>query len=607
MRHKAQMPIQESPQKGLQPLRDLLPYLWPKKNLNFRIRLCIALSFLILSKAFAVLVPLYFKEAVDALDTVEHSISSLYIALPVGILLAYGLSRIASSLFSEGRDIVFAKVEQGAVRSVALKVFEHLHALSLRYHLDRKTGGLNRAIERGIEGIEMALRFLTFLIIPTFLEVLFVCGFLLYLYPPIFALLIFITIGLYAFFTIWITQWRTQYVRAMNIANEEGNTKAIDSLLNYETVKYFCNEEHEKKRFDIALAVYEKAAVRMKTSLGVLNLVQTVIISLSSVGVMFLAARGIIQHSMTLGDFVLLNTYLLQLYIPLSNLGFSYRETKRALVNMESMFSLLEIPAEITDKPNAHSLRPKGGDILFEKVSFFYNSNRPILKDISFHVSPGKSVAIVGPSGSGKSTIARLLFRFYDVIEGRIFVDHQNIQDITQQSLRQDIAVIPQDTVLFNDTLFYNIQYGDPKATEEEIKKAATLAHLMPFISSLPEGFNTIVGERGLKLSGGEKQRVAIARALLKNPQIFIFDEATSSLDSHTEKEIQENIQKISKSHSTLIIAHRLSTIVNVDEILVLVQGEIVEHGTHKMLLKKKGVYAALWEKQQHEHKKEEV
>lgn len=604
MRHFSHTPPYETPKKGtLMPLRECLPYLWPAHNVNFRIRLCIAILFLILSKVFATAIPVYFKEAIDILDLAEKSSTTLYMTLPIGILLAYGFARIASSLFSEGRDIIFAKVEHRAARSIGLKVFEHLHSLSLRYHLDRKTGGLSRIIERGIEGIESAFRFLTFLIIPTFLEVLLVCLLLLYLYPPIFSLLTFITIGLYAFCTIWITEWRTKYVRAMNLANEEGNTKAIDSLLNYETVKYFCNEEYEKHRFDKSLIVYEHAAIRMKTSLGVLNFVQTTIIAVGSVAILFLAATYIFKHTLTLGDFVLLNTYLLQLYVPLGNLGFSYRETKRALVNMEAMFDLLHITPEIQDKPHAVPLQPKGGEISFNQVSFYYEPNRPILKNISFHVPAGKSIAIVGPSGSGKSTIARLLFRFYDVIKGQILIDGQNIQEVTQESLRTDIAVVPQDTVLFNETLHYNIQYGNPHASEADIRKAADMAHLSHFIATLPDGLNTTVGERGLKLSGGEKQRVAIARALLKKPQIFLFDEATSSLDSHTEKEIQANIRQVSKNHSTIIIAHRLSTIVDVDEILVLVHGEIVERGTHKELLQKKGTYAALWAKQQQENR----
>ena len=595
------LPSSDTPKRGMWGILKVLgPYLWPKDSLNFRIRFILATTCLFLGKITAISIPFLFKKAVDTLTLFENlSSTEQILSIPTGLLIAYGLVRIISALFTEGRDLIFSRLEQHALRSISRKVFHHLHTLSLRYHLDRKTGGLNRSIERGAEGIETALRFLTFNIIPTFVEILLVCLFLLCLYPPLFSFITFLTMGFYGVFTIWITEWRTKYVRAMNVANEEGNTKAIDSLLNYETVKYFGNEPHEEHRFDLSLKTYECANIRMKQSLAALNIGQAIIIALGMTWVMILAAQGIENHNLTVGDFVLMNAYLFQLYLPLSNLGFSYRETKRAFVNMEAMFGLLKIPQEIQDQRGALDLKTTDNTVVFDHVSFSYNPNRLILDDISFKIPTGRMLAIVGSSGAGKSTIARLLFRFYDPTAGKILIDGYNIKDVTQKSLRANIGVVPQDTVLFNDTLLYNVRYGNITSSLDEVKKAAHLAELTSFIDILPNGYNTEVGERGLKLSGGEKQRVAIARALLKNPDIFIFDEATSSLDSHTEKEIQRNIRRISKDHTTLIIAHRLSTIIDADEILVLDKGKIAERGTHHDLLEENGIYTHLW-KQQH-------
>jgi ABC-type transport system involved in Fe-S cluster assembly fused permease/ATPase subunit len=582
-------------------LGQLGPYLWPLDQ-TARIRFVLAIACLLLSKVFSILIPVFFKRAVDALDKPADLIPYVPytpILLPIFFLIAYGAARILTGTFAEFRDLIFAKVEGRAIREAALRVFKHLHALSLQFHLDRKTGGLNRAIERGTDGIEMALRFLSFSIIPTFVEILLVCLFLLAAYPWIFALITFATMFSYLVFTIVVTEWRTKYVRAMNIADEEGHAKAIDSLLNYETVKYFGNEALEAQRFDKSLGHYEQAMVKMKTSLALLNIGQNLIISGGMVAVTWLTALGVMNRSLTLGDFVLMNAYLLQLYLPLSNLGFAYRETRRALVNMEEMLDLLRIKSTVQDTPDSKVLRLDGGSVKLENISFSYQPDRQILKNISFEIPAGKTVALVGASGSGKSTIARLLFRFYDPTEGSILIDGQNIRETTQKSVRSHIAVVPQDSVLFNESLLYNLEYGNPLASREEIEKVLELCELKHFVSLLPQGLDTAVGERGLKLSGGEKQRVSIARALLKRPKIFIFDEATSSLDSQTEKEIQANIQAISQQHTTLIIAHRLSTIVDANEIIVLDNGEIAERGTHQTLLAKdKGIYARLWKRQ---------
>jgi len=575
-------------------LRTLLPYLWPKDSLEMRGRVVLALVFLVAAKGANVTVPLFYKAAVDALSGEVNAI----IVLPLGLLFAYGLLRVLVLAFGELRDAVFAKVAQRAIRSVALKTFRYLHGLSLGFHLERQTGGLNRAIERGTKGIEFLLTFVLFSVLPTLFEILLVCGILWVLFDIRFAAITFVTIGGYAAFTLFVTEWRTKYRRIMNETDSQANTKAVDSLLNYETVKYFGNEEHEARRFDESLRSYEKAAVKSKTSLSYLNIGQAAIISVGITAVMILAGQGIVGGTLTIGDFVLVNTYLIQLYMPLNFLGSVYREIKQSLTDMESMFALLRIKQEVKDKPGAVPLRADAGFIDFDHVEFNYDSRRTILKNVSFTVPEGKTVAIVGPSGAGKSTISRLLFRFYDADRGRITIDGQDIRDVTQQSLRAAIGVVPQDTVLFNDTIFYNIAYGRPDASRQEVEEAARLAQIDGFIRGLPDGFDTLVGERGLKLSGGERQRVAIARTILKRPKILLFDEATSALDSHTEKDIQQSLRDVSANRTTLVITHRLTTVVDADEILVLDDGIIVERGRHEALLAAQGRYAAMWARQ---------
>ncbi|GAO98933.1 putative multidrug export ATP-binding/permease protein [Caedimonas varicaedens] len=544
----------------------------------------------------AICVPLLYKKSVDSLDLELKSSGLLF--LPLALILAYGAARIGAQLFGEIKDALFAKVEQRAIRKVALSAFRHLHRLGLRFHLDRKTGALSHIIERGTNGIETLLRFMIINILPTLLEIVLVSLVLWVMYDSRLAIITVITLLAYISFTLLMTEWRTNFVRQMNVNSSQANTKALDSLLNYETVKYFGNEEHEERRYDQSLEQYETAAVKTKMSLSYLNIGQGIIVSLGLIGVMMIAALGVMNKTLTLGDFVLVNTYLIQLYLPLNVLGFAYREIKMALVNMEQMFSLLYEPQEIQDKPQASQLQVTRGEVIFDHVMFGYDANRKILDNVSFTITAGHTVAVVGPSGAGKSTLSRLLFRFYDVREGRIVIDGQDIRDVTQQSLRAAIGMVPQDTVLFNDTIYYNIAYGHPAAIEKEVIQAAKLARIHDFVMSLPEGYKTMVGERGLKLSGGEKQRVAIARTLLKNPKLFIFDEATSALDTTTEKAIQKSLREVSENRSTLMIAHRLSTIIEADEILVLDQGKIRERGTHQQLLLLKGVYAQMWHQQ---------
>ncbi|HLI12352.1 MAG TPA: ABC transporter ATP-binding protein/permease [Alphaproteobacteria bacterium] len=576
----------------------LLPYLWPKGEPALRLRVAIALLFLLGAKLCNVYVPILYKRAVDALGP-HVAGGAAVLAVPVGLIFAYGGARVLALAFGELRDAVFARVSQRAIRRVALRTFEHLHRLSLRFHLERQTGGLSRAIERGTAGIEFLLNFMLFNILPTLVEIGLVCGILWALLDGWYALVTLVTIVSYIVFTLTITEWRTKYRREMNTTDSEANTKAIDSLLNYETVKYFGNEAHEARRYEQARIRYEQAAVRSKVTLSLLNVGQAFIIAVGLTVVMLMAAGGVVARTLSIGDFVLVNTYLIQLYIPLNFLGFVYREMRQALIDIESMFRLLEINAEIEDAPSAVPLRVAGGEVVFAGVSFGYDARRPILKDVSFTVAPGKTVAIVGPSGAGKSTISRLLFRFYDVSAGALRIDGQDVRKVTQASLRAAIGIVPQDTVLFNDTIYYNIAYGRPGAARSEVEAAARLARIHDFVMGLPDGYSTMVGERGLKLSGGEKQRVAIARTILKRPSILLFDEATSALDSKTEQEIQASLREVSADHTTLVIAHRLSTVIDADEILVLEEGRIVERGRHRDLLRQGSHYAEMWARQQ--------
>jgi ABC-type transport system involved in Fe-S cluster assembly fused permease/ATPase subunit len=577
-------------------IRALAPHLWPAGNLGVRLRVLGALTLLAAAKLATVYVPILYKRMVDLLSDPE----ALPVVLPLGLLIGYGTLRIASIAFAELRDAVFAKVAQRAIRTVALQTFRHLHGLSLAFHLERRTGGLSRAIERGTNGIDTLLTFMLFNIVPTLIEITLVCSILWAMFNVWYAVVTLVCVVAYIGYTLLVTEWRLKYRRQMNDTDQEANTRAIDSLLNYETVKYFGNEQYEAHRFDQALARYERASVASKSSLSLLNIGQATIIGVGLAVLMAMAGQGVIDGTMTVGDFVLVNTYLIQLYMPLNFLGFVYREIKQALTDMEAMFTLLSVHPDVQDAPGAQPLRPGPGEIEFVNVSFAYDPRRTILKDVSFKVPAGKRVAIVGPSGAGKSTISRLLFRFYDVTSGAILIDGQDVREVTQASVRAAIGIVPQDTVLFNDTIYYNIAYGRPGASPAEVEEAARLARIHDFIMSSPDGYQTTVGERGLKLSGGEKQRVAIARTILKKPRILIFDEATSALDTRTEREIQASLQEVSRGHTTLVIAHRLSTIVDADEILVLADGRIAERGTHETLLRRDGLYAAMWRRQLH-------
>ena len=581
--------------RDLGTLARLLPHVWPKAAPELRARVLLSLVLLIGAKLATVNVPILYKQAVDVLGAG----ASQAIAVPVALIVGYGLLRVVASASAELRDAVFAKVGQRAMRALGLATFRHLHALSLRFHLDRQTGGLSRIIERGTSGIDTLLSYLIFSILPTLIEMSLVCGILWSLYDVTYAAVTFATIVGYIAYTLAITEWRTKYRRQMNEMEEEAHAKAIDSLLNYETVKYFTNEEHEARRFDAALERYERAAVKSQTTLSLLNVGQGAIIALGATVIMIMAGGGVADGVMTVGDFVLVNAYLIQLYLPLNFLGNVYRQIKQSVIDMEKMFRLLEVDREVADRPGAPALAVAGGRIEFRKVGFAYEPDRRILDEVSFTVEPGHTVAIVGPSGAGKSTISRLLFRFYDVGEGAILIDGQDVREVTQASLRAAIGIVPQDTVLFNDTIYYNVAYGRPSATRAEVEEAARLAQIQRFVESLPAGYETMVGERGLKLSGGEKQRVAIARTLLKHPSIFLFDEATSALDTHTEKEIQASLREVSQSRTTLVIAHRLSTVIDADQILVLDGGRVVERGRHGELLAKGGLYASMWRRQQ--------
>jgi ATP-binding cassette subfamily B protein len=581
-----------------QTIRSLLPYLW-----DYRSRAGLALAFLVLSKLAIVGVPLALKEIVDYLDNPGQR----QLALPIVLLLGYGALRLFGSAFNELRDVVFAKVRHGTMRELSLKALEHLHRLSLRYHLERKTGALSRDMERGTRSASSLLNYMLFSILPTLVELGLVAGILLTKYDVWFTVITVITVVVYIVLTFLITNWRMQYRQLMNTKDSEANSQAIDSLLNYETVKYFNNEQFEQRRYDKTLAEWQDAAVKSQTSMSGLNITQGSIIAIGVTLVMILAAQGVVNKSMTLGDLVLVNAFMLQVFIPLNFLGVVYSQVKHSLSDMDRMFQLLHEHPEIIDRPDARPLVVGDGEVRFEKVSFSYQPERQILADISLAIPPGRKLAVVGHSGAGKSTLSRLLFRFYDVNKGHILINGQDVRDVTQETLREAIGIVPQDTVLFNDTIRYNIAYGRCDASEEEIFDAARLANIHDFIVSLPQGYDTIVGERGLKLSGGEKQRIAIARAILKRPKILVFDEATSSLDSQSEQSILEALRRVAAEHTTLVIAHRLSTIIDADEIVVMDQGRIIERGTHRALLAQEGHYAQMWALQQEERDQQQA
>ncbi|SFI05771.1 ATP-binding cassette, subfamily B [Collimonas sp. OK307] len=601
MRHHSSTPPPDgAATDGVQPkrsdwatLKTLLPYLW-----TYKWRVSLALLFMLGAKLANVGVPLVLKKLVDSMTiTVSHPQAML--VLPLGILVAYGALRLSTTLFTELREFVFARVTQRAVRTIALQVFRHLHSLSLRFHLNRQTGGMTRDIERGTRGISSLVSYALFSILPTLIEISLVLGYLVLHYDIWFAGITVVALVSYITFTVTVTEWRTHFRRTMNALDSSANTKAIDSLINYETVKYFGNEEYEARRYDDGLMRYETAAVKSQTSLSLLNTGQSLIIAIAVTLILWRATQGVIDGKMTLGDLVLVNSFMIQLYIPLNFLGVIYREIKQSLADMERLFHLLDENREIADAAEARPLLTGGAQVRFSHVDFSYESKRQILFDVDFTIAAGTTTAVVGHSGSGKSTLSRLLFRFYDINGGRITIDGQDLRDITQASLRQAIGIVPQDTVLFNDSIEYNIAYGKPGATKAEIIAVAKAAHIHDFIESLPDGYNSMVGERGLKLSGGEKQRVAIARTLLKNPAVLIFDEATSALDSKSEQAIQAQLKEIAKDRTTLVIAHRLSTIADAEQILVLDHGHIIERGTHAQLLAADGAYAQMWLRQQ--------
>jgi ABC-type transport system involved in Fe-S cluster assembly fused permease/ATPase subunit len=586
----------ETPVKGdWHTLGRLLPYLW-----QYRWRVALALGFLVAAKAANVGVPVLLKYLVDAMTIPPGSTQALLV-VPVGLIVAYGALRLSTSLFTELRELIFAKATEGAARSISLQVFRHLHALSLRFHLERQTGGMTRDIERGTRAVHSLISYSLYSIVPTIIEVGMVLTVLALKFDPAFAWITIAALVVYIAFTVWVTEWRTQFRKQMNEMDSSAHTRAIDSLLNYETVKYFGNEAFEARRYDENLERLRRAALKSQSTLSLLNTGQQLIIATALVAMLWRATQGVAEGRLTLGDLVMINAFMIQLYIPLNFLGVIYRELKQSLTDLQKMFTLLEREREVDDAPGALPLRLTAGHVRFENVSFAYDPARPILHGLSFEIPPGKTVAVVGPSGAGKSTLARLMFRFYDIAPdgGRISIDGQDIRQVTQASLRAAIGIVPQDTVLFNDTVEYNIAYGRPGASREEVEAAARAAHIHDFIAATPAGYATMVGERGLKLSGGEKQRVAIARTLLKNPPLLIFDEATSALDSANERAIQAELRAVSEGKTTLVIAHRLSTVVDAHEIVVLEAGRIVERGPHAELLARGGAYARMWRLQQ--------
>ena len=597
MRHRSfsqsNPPANQSTRNDWATLKTLLPYLW-----EWKWRVIFAMACLVMAKMANVGIPMILKEIVDSL-TVSPQSANAVLVLPMALLVAYGLLRLSTTAFTELREFFFARVTQRAVRNIALKVFRHLHALSLRFHLNRQTGGVTRDIERGTRGISTLISYTLFSILPTLVEISLVLGYLSLQYDIWFSVITITALSIYILFTVFVTEWRTNFRRTMNDLDSKANVRAIDSLLNYETVKYFGNEEYEARRYDEGLQRFERAAVQSQNSLSLLNTGQSLIIATAVTLILWRATLGVIAGTMTLGDLVLVNAFMIQLYIPLNFLGVIYRELKQSLADIERMFELLDENREVADSPAALALQVDRAELEFKHIDFSYEAKRQILFDVDFSVAAGTTTAVVGHSGSGKSTLARLLFRFYDVDRGVILIDGQDIREVTQTSLRQSIGIVPQDTVLFNDTIAYNIAYGKPGAAQSDIEAAARSAYIHDFILSLPDGYQTMVGERGLKLSGGEKQRVAIARTLLKNPKILVFDEATSELDSQAEQAIQAQLKDIARNRTTLVIAHRLSTIADAQQILVMSQGRIVERGTHAELLAARGMYADMWERQQ--------
>lgn len=601
----ANIPVEKKPSVSadegslLSTVRNLWTYMWPRDRADLRLKVILAIGALLLSKVATTLVPFAYKGIIDSLDgSATNSALVLGLAVPIVLAVAYVLGNVVDAGFQQLRDVLFASVGQHAVRKLALETFHHMHRLSLRFHLQRRTGGLSRVIERGTKGIETVVRFAVLNIAPTIVEFAVVAVIFVWLFGVTYLGVLVVMIWAYLYFTIKASNWRIAIRRDMNASDTDANGKAIDSLLNFETVKYFANEEMEARRFDAAMAGYERSAIRIWTSLGFLNFGQAVIFYGGFLIISIMSINGVLAGRLTLGDFVLLNTFLMQIYRPLNFIGFVYRELRQGLTDIEEMFKLLDQDPEIVDAPGAQPLKVTGPIIRFEDVTFHYDPDRPILKGVSFEVPAGKTVAIVGPTGAGKSTISRLLFRFYDVTGGRITIDGQDLREVTQESLRSAIGMVPQDTVLFNDTIGYNIEYGRPGASQDDIRSAAAMAQVGGFIESLPKGYDTPVGERGLKLSGGEKQRVAIARTILKSPSILILDEATSALDTKTERDIQSALDEVSRNRTTVVIAHRLSTVVNADEILVLRDGQVAERGSHYDLLAQDGLYAQMWNRQ---------